>query len=383
MMDLLRDGLAVGSAPAEGDARFAKRRYLLHSPTATATTTTTPLPPVDKFLFISETCVPVATLSEFREAFFGPPALYTAALAATATTSPVVTPWHTSWVAARNRNTPGTPTNKYERDQFAEIFRLVPGQYRWKADQWMALARPHAQAICDLDGHFAGWAQQQQQQSREQFWNSFGKISASDEMYFPTALAVLGFLQDPKVAAATLAANGNHRQAGDVKAVTNPGKSGATIASPPGKADASFLEEAGPPAAIEAGKDAVATEKAAATTSTAPAPTAESLSPTIAVTSVTYTDWSEGMRNPKAFFRGPTDLRNIARLARGQGSLVARKFILCPFSDDPASKETTELPGFISTEAWQQVMEETVPLAAIESKIRSTPTIHGFQQRSI
>jgi hypothetical protein len=78
----------------------------------------------------------------------------------------------------------GMPKNKYEFDQFADIYRMIPGQYRWKADQWLVLSSVHAKAIL-IDAGL-----------RQQLWNLLSKINASDEMYFPTALALLGILQE-------------------------------------------------------------------------------------------------------------------------------------------------------------------------------------------
>jgi hypothetical protein len=96
-------------------------------------------------------------------------------------------PNEVSWINARNRNTPGTPQNKYERDQFQDINRMVPQACRWKADQWTVLSRAHAAAVLNIDQHM---------RPADQLWNSFARINASDEMYFPTALAVLGILKE-------------------------------------------------------------------------------------------------------------------------------------------------------------------------------------------
>lgn len=349
MIDLLRDGLVLGTPKAEmeTDARFAKKRYSI--PVVANDTNETTLPPVDKFIFISETCVPVASLAEFEQALFGSPELYTVQASDSSTTTPNVniTPWHLSWVNARNRNTPGTPKNKYERDQFSDIFRMVPGQYRWKADQWMALSRLHAASVAAMDAHL---------HVSDQLWNSFTKISASDEMYFPTALAILQIIQDPKVVMRlkeqqSMSSSGRERGA-SLDLVEKPKEETDEECQGDGDRTKEKPEESTDDAA---GADTAADKN--------PDPTVESLSPTVLFRPITFTDWSEGMRNPKSFFRGSNDLLMTGRLARQQGSLLARKFILCPPSEDPSGKAPEELSGYISVEEWKQMLEEAGPLA--------------------
>ena len=128
-------------------------------------------------------------------------------------------------------------------------------------------------------------------------------------------------------------------------------------------------EESPEGAAKEEGDDEVK-EKAEGSTSgdaaaaedKTPDPTVESLSPSVLFKAVTYTDWSEGMRNPKSFYSGLNDLRTIGKVAREQGSLVARKFILCPPSEDTSGKTMEELSGYISVDEWKQMLDEAVPL---------------------
>ena len=361
MIDLLRDALVMGThADNEKDARFAKKRYQMEEEGATDSTT---LPPVDKFIFISETCVPVASLAEFEQALFGSPALYVTPSDPAATT-PEITPWHMSWVNARNRNTPGTPRNKYERDQFGEIFRMVPGQYRWKADQWMALSRPHATAVAGMDGHM---------RVGDQLWNSFTKISASDEMYFPTCLGVLQIIQDPKVVM-RLKEQQQQQNSGPSSGEREDSKDVAEKPkdeSPPEEATKEDGEDGDK--TKEKPEEEAAGDRAAAADKT-PGPTVESLSPTVLFKPITYTDWSEGMRNPKSFFSGASDLRTIGRLAREQGSLVARKFILSPPSEDSTGKAAENLSGYISVDEWKQMLEEAVPLGDTPSSAAATET---------
>ena len=369
MVDLLREALLIGNVKpddaAEKDPRFTKQRYYIPTTTDkdTATSTTTTLPPVDKFVYISESCVPVATLAEFEKALLGTPDQYanipstdpksnTDSTTTTLTNAPTILPWHVSWVHARNRNSPDTPKNKYERDQFGDIYRTIPGQYRWKADQWCALARPHAAAIANVDAHL---------RPSDHLWTAYQRISASDEMYIPTALAVLQVIKDPKV---VLRQRRQQQQQRRQQLESSAARERSNSQDKPiSKEHKDETAQTTPPA-----------ETTAATEETKPKATEEeeqltpeSLSPTIRFQSVTYTDWSEGMRNPKSFHRGIHDFRSICKLARQQGSLMARKFILSPPSAEEAlpDKPLEELPGFISYDEWKQAMEDAVPLAGV------------------
>jgi len=321
MVDLLRIAHPMGTTDnpdhlkQEEDARFSSRRFWLNvngnDPSQT-------VPPVDKFLFISETCLPVQTLPEFEKAFFGPPELYqtkTAAVAATESDGDHKTaaaagvqrpdantplPWEVSWVNAKNRNSPDTPRNKYESDQFAMVHRMIHGHYRWKADQWCALSRPHATALLNIDGHYV-------KSYNDQLWKTcFWNVNASDEMYIPCALAVLQIL----VSETPPSNNPN-----------NPASTAVPV----------------PPLQLQQ----------------------------VQKQPVTFTDWSEGMRNPATFSQGVTDLAKIALRARQQGSLVARKF---------ATQASPEAPvtGRISADEWsttlQQVTERQQVLAEQQAR---------------
>jgi hypothetical protein len=192
MVAALVQGMRIGrvaDSPISSDPRFSPNRHVFgpqgprkeedadekEKPAAMPAP-----PPVDAFIYISETCLPVRSFDEcVREIF--PRDRETSGGGA-----PPPWPVH-SWVTARNRRTPGTPRNKYEVDQFGKIHRMVPGQFRWKADQWLLLSRDHASSILNIDGKL---------RASDQLWNSFAAVSASDEMYFPTAMGVLGILRD-------------------------------------------------------------------------------------------------------------------------------------------------------------------------------------------
>jgi hypothetical protein len=73
---------------------------------------------------------------------------------------------------------------------------------------------------------------------------------------------------------------------------------------------------------------------------------------------VTFTDWSQGMRNPATFARGASDFAAVAARARGQGCLVARKFAVVANSSVVASSpnETTTSTGQITVEEWNDIV---------------------------
>jgi Core-2/I-Branching enzyme len=257
MIDGLRDGLQIGT---EGAADLSQR-YRVHPlplDDSDENASSSFMTSVDKFIFISESCLPVVTLDEaVSSMFFSSPRLISSdttpivdAGPSSSTTEPstdsnaptasTVDPWDVSWVNARNYNTSGTPSNMYERDQFRRIHNMIPENHRWKADQWLLLSRRHALAIHLLDAHLP---------EREQLYTTFSHVKASDEMYFPTALSLVGFL-------------------------TEDDASSPVLKRP-----------------------------------------------------VTYTDWSEGMRNPVSFAAGEK-FTTVAALARARGCLVARKFVV-------------------------------------------------------
>jgi hypothetical protein len=148
MLDLIHEGLLIGEERAK-DPRFSKERYG-HAST-----------PVTNFIFVSETCLPVSIASEVGTALRSSSGQ--------------------SWVNARN-----TPNNGYSRQQqFEKVDPVVPKQCVYKADQWMLLTREHATAVMELDQHLPRGAS---------LWQCFDETNASDELYFPTALNLLGIM---------------------------------------------------------------------------------------------------------------------------------------------------------------------------------------------
>lgn len=142
MLDLCYESCKVGTDGDMKDPRFSTNRFGFSNTEGEA------LPKVDKVLFISETCLPVASLTE--EHLNSPHSIV---------------------------NSRDTPNNGFSRQlQFEKMHSLVP--LKRKADQWMMLSRAHVEAILNLlPGNF---------------WECFADCNASDELYFPTSLALLG-----------------------------------------------------------------------------------------------------------------------------------------------------------------------------------------------
>jgi len=334
------------------------------------------IPPVDKFIFISETCVPVTTLEECGRALFKTtiqtrPVFTESFLYAQSAEENAINNGNkeygkigreenakegerkmtasnkqeeeeeeekksnkyaaklengdnedndkviyldTSWVNARNFNSPNTPQNKYERDQFSMIHRIIPQRFRWKADQWMVLSRTHASAVLDLD-HFS--SSNNKFTSENHLWNNFRRINASDEMYFPTTLALAKVLRD----------------------TTRIESQWKPPPPPPHKNDENTTQKP---------QEQPQTQETPAVSTVSSS--SSNLTPWLERRKVTYTDWSVGMRNPALFTNGIKDFVNIARLARQQQCLFARKF--SPL--DLASQNRT---GDISVEEWTKEME--------------------------
>lgn len=145
MLDLCNESLKIGmDAYRSKDPRFSTNRYGFQP----ESTSTAGLPQVDKILFISETCLPIDSLTD--ELLASPCSIV---------------------------NSRDTPNNGFSRQlQFDKIHSLVP--LKFKADQWMMLSRPHLQCIMS--------------ELPPNFWECFRDCNASDEMYFPTSLALLG-----------------------------------------------------------------------------------------------------------------------------------------------------------------------------------------------
>lgn len=161
--------------------------------------------PVDRFIFVSESCLPVVTLAEMEMALFGPRTDvinnnnnnndFTSSSTSITPTTPNPSLYEKSWI-----NAVSSPNNGYALQyQWNAILAAnnnnnsgdsssIPNNLIWKADQWVMLTRAHASAIISLPNKYLGG---------RQLSPEFRKCRASDEMYIPTALSILGILHRP------------------------------------------------------------------------------------------------------------------------------------------------------------------------------------------
>ena len=213
MIDLLEEGLRIGQKSGDGakgdDAKAGRptdepasatdvnkstsyRRYLSTPGDALSDNDTAngaavqseqDIPPVDRFIFVSESCLPVATLKEVEMALFGPRDV-TKKIDDDSTTQKK-NPYDKSWLNARS-----TPNNGYSRQlQWDEIRPSdIPTNLIWKADQWIVLNRAHGEKVASIPNCYL---------NNRSLWYAFRRCRASDEMYFPTALAILGIIARP------------------------------------------------------------------------------------------------------------------------------------------------------------------------------------------
>jgi hypothetical protein len=83
---------------------------------------------------------------------------------------------------------------------------------------------------------------------------------------------------------------------------------------------------------------------------------------------VMFTDWSKGMRDPALYAGGIRDFLKVAKKARQQGSLFARKFAVRPPGMDSNNNEPDVMTlGHISTEQWDEAMETLIQKARVNN----------------
>ena len=188
MIDLVEEGLLIGENDKKGDdeaksdsksdTTLANARRFVSTPAHEDSTS--PLTPVDQFIFVSETCLPVATLAEVESTLFGVGADNSTAANAS------------SWLKARN-----SPNNGYARQQqWDRMNKAIPKENIWKADQWILLIREHAEAVARAG---RGNASSDASNGSSNFngvelWECFKRTRASDELYFPTVLSLLNII---------------------------------------------------------------------------------------------------------------------------------------------------------------------------------------------
>ena len=327
MIDLLDEGLRIGThrddtphvlqTNPEFIQKFSSRRYISNStmpnflkdPKAA-------IPTVDRFVFLSETCMPVCTMDELELSLFGPAIGPNNEIDRSSKSCP----YHTSdaeksWIKAINK-----PNNGYARQLQWDAVFAIPQDKIWKADQWITLTRRHTWPILSLvndavqsiqkeSQSFRGDSGRNRNASRNKIqiapWQCFRKVKASDEMYFPTMMALLGIIHEDNAETNMAKEDGNSNE----------------------KLNSTSM-------------DSTATNE-------------------VAYRRVTYCDWSMNARNPETFTITNqdefSDVKRVVRLAREEGCLFARKFVLKgSVSDD--NKNESSPSSIITGDQWFEII---------------------------
>jgi hypothetical protein len=339
MMDLLEEGLKIGTpTTATTTMEDGGRRYLSSTTcqqskcnnVSLATSKATAshmkdddghdneeIPPVDRFIFVSESCLPVTTLKECELALFGPrhPSSSshsddnnTTTITSKDDLSSSLSLYDKSWIHARS-----TPNNGYAKQlQWDAILRhkskeddsttTIPSQCIWKSDQWVILTRKHAVAITTLPHTYLN--------NNTLLDTIFTNVRASDEIYIPTVLSILGII---------------HRPMG-VKEVEDYNYDTTTNIS--GQKRRRITKE---------DESLIGYE--------------------IRRRRSTYCDWSMGAKNPVSFST-IQEWKDVVCLARNEGCLFARKFVTTPSSTRGGGRAVSQSMfgkdgGLITVEAWK------------------------------
>lgn len=233
-----------------------------------------------KFIFASESCVPLKSLDESLKAIFTN---------------------DKSWIGYRDK-----PNNGYSQQlQFGILQNKIPKQCIIKSDQWVLLNRSHVEDLLSLpskihkiypieinnnhhnknktpftvtDLEYPG--------EDQKLFSLFSKVGASDEMYIPTCLSILGHL------------------------------------------DTSSTEDAINAAALS-NEDLDLIKSQNTTTTIDNTNTIPTLSDTIDYRKSTYVDWSENAKNPRTFY----SLEKQGKLwnnAIADGAILFRKVKIDP-----------------------------------------------------
>lgn len=253
----------------------------------------------ERFLFASETCLPVVHPAKALAALFGSgpngtahevevssDKLGTAAAAAAA---------ERSWVPARN-----SPNNGYSKQQqFDQMSVAIPLDCVWKADQWLALTRAHAAAVLTLPRSVG-----RQAPASAGLCDLFKRTTASDELYFPTMLALLGEL--PRTARPILLKDLEQGSRG------GPGAAAAAAAA----------AEIPPPNETTAGGAAAEEPSASSLNADVNEPLSSQVGVRVAARRLTYCYWGDSPKSPEFL---SLDAATVEK-AVAEGCLFARKF---------------------------------------------------------
>jgi hypothetical protein len=138
-------------------------------------------PELNKFIFASESCLPIVPLDECMERFYEEN-----------NHNNHKTNKNSSWMAAKNKANNGFAQQK----QFEVVGSRIPMEFVWKADQWVMISRFHALEVVELIDRLK--TQTRKEVIESPLFDLFQGTNASDELFFPTVTTILGhqFIED-------------------------------------------------------------------------------------------------------------------------------------------------------------------------------------------
>jgi hypothetical protein len=157
-------------------------------------------PNTTHILFCTESCIPISSLQDaIRMLLLLPPTIHTADIPDPAEEQRNVFSvpsstrmfFHTSFVNAYNSSDPTQFTRFDERSCWSKIAHTIPYEAIWKAlPGWCVISKKHMNLVLDMPAtHLGG----------KELYPIFETVWAPEELFFPTALSLLGVLPSDEV----------------------------------------------------------------------------------------------------------------------------------------------------------------------------------------
>ena len=214
----------------------------------------------------------------------------------------------------------------------------------YKASQWVLISRSHAIELVGLarkleqQQQLSGQQQHQQTQQTtssssslsspsfcefNEIFKPFVKVSASDEMFFPTYLSYLGYLVD-----------NNKEDRRIINSISRDDRKGGNNAS---MVD---IKNQNNTNIITTSSTTTTTTTTITTTTTTTTTTTNTTSPSVICKHITYCDWSNSTKNPHTFIINSTNNfpTSIAITAKYKGKMIFLRKIKFPLYDNNNDK---------------------------------------------
>jgi hypothetical protein len=111
-----------------------------------------------------------------------------------------------SWMAAKNKANNGFAQQK----QFEVVGARIPKEFIWKADQWVMISRFHALEVVELIDRLK--TETRKETIESPVFDLFQGTNASDELFFPTVMTILGYQFTEDSAASITSASGEEEE---------------------------------------------------------------------------------------------------------------------------------------------------------------------------